>query len=546
MDSSLRLTIPPLLLRWTARGRRAVRRLNVFYILSALLMLLGCYLVCIPYLYKPRALGALLALLGTINLYEALVIATCVYLIRRAPFRREVPLLLLIEVAFLFDGTFTVNACVTAHYLWGLVITAGSLALGFAKLFVLDRASRGRLFGARKPFLAAGMVFLYTFQPFLALYSGAGEDFRLAREFLVFTVWSAFAALALFLSLKPARPAPPVLHPVLKSGSAVLAGAILLAQWVGQSWVHEAPFHAAFLLPLGFAAMALLPRPVPMQMGPLHFEGRTLCAMGLVAVGFALPHAPKWELLNNLREPWVVLSPLRMALAMGAWLLFRAWQREGHGALLNAFAALSFLAVAGHDAPSIARFVDAPQPDKVALLLPVALWWAFHQRSYLCALLGLALYLALCVASVETKRLDFLAWYGRYLPLLAFVLGLALAPECWQRLLVLACLVCGLGCACLFANGDAGMIYYYVVALALLQAAQKRPLAYAVPLAACGVAGACQSLEGPVALSRGAFGWAAILAAFGVFGIAFAITRWQLFRSRISGGFPVHVGHVSN
>lgn len=546
MDSSLRLTFPPLLLRWTARGRRAVRRLNVFYLLSALLMLLGCYLVCIPYLYKPRALGALLALLGTINLYEALVIATCVFLIRRAPFRREVPLLLLIEVAFLFDGTFTVNACVTAHYLWGLVITACSLALGFAKLFVLDRASRGRLFGARKPFLAAGMVFLYTFQPFLALYSGAGEDFRLAREFLVFSVWCAFAALALFLCLKPARPAPPVLHPVLKSGSAVLAGAILLAQWVGQSWVHEAPFHAAFLLPLGLAAMALLPRPEPMQMGPLHLEGRTLCAMGLVAVGFALPHAPKWELLNNLREPWVVLSPLRMALAMGAWLLFRAWQREGHGALLNAFAALSFLAVAGHDAPSIARFADAPQPDKVALLLPAALWWALHQRSYLRALLGLALYLALCVASVETKRLDFLAWYGRYLPLLAFVLGLALAPECWQRLLVLACLVCGLGCACLFANGDAGMIYYYVAALALLQAARKRPLAYAVPLAACGAAGACQSLEGPVALSRGAFGWAAILAAFGVFGIAFAITRWQLLRSRISGGFPVHVGHVSN
>ncbi|MCK6471976.1 MAG: hypothetical protein L6R28_09540 [Planctomycetes bacterium] len=545
MDSTLRLTFPPLLLRWTARGRRAIRRLNVFYLLSALLMLLGCYLVCIPYLYKPRALGALLALLGTINLYEALVIATCVYLIRRAPFRREVPLLLLIEVAFLFDGTFTVNACVTAHYLWGLVITAGSLALGFAKLFVLDRASRGRLFGARKAFLAAGMVFLYTFQPFLALYSGAGEDFRLAREFLVFSVWSVFAVLALFLSLKPARPAPPVLHPVLKSDAAVLAGAVLLAQWVGQGWVHEAPFHAAFLLPLAFAAMALLPRPEPLHMGPLLLEGRTFCAVGLVAVGFALPNAPKWELLNNLREPWAVLSPLRVALAMGAWLLFRAWQREGHAALLNAFAVLSFLAVAGHDAQSVARFVEAPEPDKVALLLPVASWWALRQRSYLRALLGLAIYLALCVASVKTKRLEFLAWYGRYLPLLAFVLGLALAPERWQRLLVLACLVCGMGCVCLFTTADAGMIYYYVAALALLQAARERPLAYAVPLAAYGAAGAFHSLEGPVALTRGAWGWATILLAFIVFGIALAITRWQLTRSRKSGSQPVHVGHVS-
>lgn len=532
MESTLRLTFPPLLLHWMARGRRAVRRLNVFYLLSALLMLLGCYLVCIPYLYKPRALSALLALLGTINLYEALVIGTCVYLIRRAPFRREVPLLLLIEVAFLFDATFTVNACVTAHYLWGLVITASSLALGFAKLYVLDRASRGRLFGARKSFLVAGMVFLYTFQPFLALYSGAGEDFRLAREFLVFSVWSAFAMLALFLRAKPERPAPPVLHPVLKSGTAVLAGAILLAQWVGQSWVHEAPFHAAFLLPLGFAAMALLPRPEPLRMGPLLFEGRTLSAMGLVAVGFALPHAPKWELLNDLREPWLVLSPLRAALAMGAWLLFRAWQREGHAALLNAFAALSFLAVAGHDGQSVVGFVGAPEPDKVALLLPVALWWALHQRSYLRALLGLALYLALCVASVETKRLEFLAWYGRYLPLLAFVLGLALAPERWQRLLVLAGVLCGLGGNAIAANGDAGMVYFYLVACALALGARTRPLAYAMLLAACGAAGTWRYVEAPAPLTRGAWGWATILLAFGVFGIAFAITRWQLLRSR--------------
>lgn len=546
MNSTLRLTLPPLLLRWTARGRRAVRRLNVFYLLSALLMLLGCYLVCIPYLYKPRALGALLALLGTTNLYEALVIATCVYLIRRAPFRREVPLLLLIEVAFLFDGTFTVNACVTAHYLWGLVITAGSLALGFAKLFVLDRASRGRLFGPRKPFLAAGMVFLYTFQPFLALYSGAGESFTLAREFLVFSVWNAFAVLALFLKVKPARPAPPVLHPVLKNGTAALASAVLLAQWIGQSWVHEAPFHAAFLLPLGFAAMALLPRPEPMRMGPLFFEGRTLCAMGLVAIGFALPHAPKWELLNNLREPWVVLSPLRMALAMGAWLLFRAWRREGHPALLNAFAALSFLAVAGHDAQSVAGFAAAPAPEKVALLLPVALWWALHQRSYLRVLLGLALYLALCVASAASKRHEFLAWYARYIPLLAFVLGLALAPERWQRLLVLAGVLCWLGGRAIAANGDAGMVYFYLVACALVLGARTRPLAYAVLLAACGVAGAWRYVEAPAALTRSAWGWATILLAFGVFGIAFAITRGQLFRSRNSGPRPVHVGHVSN
>ena len=48
-----------------------LQRNNILYLLSAVLMLLGCYLVCVPYLITlKREVGGLLVLLGTINLYE--------------------------------------------------------------------------------------------------------------------------------------------------------------------------------------------------------------------------------------------------------------------------------------------------------------------------------------------------------------------------------------------------------------------------------------------------------------------------------------------
>ncbi|MHC4249074.1 MAG: hypothetical protein ACYS9X_08100, partial [Planctomycetota bacterium] len=111
-------------------------RHNVLYILSALLMLVGCLLISLP---RPFHLTDLVVLLLVINLYEAMVIAAATWIARRAPASREPNVLLLVETAFLLDAHFTVNACVTADAFWGPIIAATALALAFAKVYLMAR-----------------------------------------------------------------------------------------------------------------------------------------------------------------------------------------------------------------------------------------------------------------------------------------------------------------------------------------------------------------------------------------------------------------------
>src|ERR1700712_647750 len=99
-------------------GWRFLMRQNVFYLASALLMLAGCYMVCIPYLYQ-RELGGLLVLLGVINAYELMVIVACCFIMRRTARSREPLPLVLVELLFLFDVTFTINACLPLNFQQG-------------------------------------------------------------------------------------------------------------------------------------------------------------------------------------------------------------------------------------------------------------------------------------------------------------------------------------------------------------------------------------------------------------------------------------------
>src|SRR5258708_24421965 len=104
----------PALNRWTQRIGEWLLRQNVLYLLSACLMLLGCYLISLPNLLAfRRNISELLLLLGVINIYEGLVILACGFILRRLPSSREGALLLLVEFLFLFDMTCTANACLS-------------------------------------------------------------------------------------------------------------------------------------------------------------------------------------------------------------------------------------------------------------------------------------------------------------------------------------------------------------------------------------------------------------------------------------------------
>jgi hypothetical protein len=63
---------------------RSLKRNNVVFLMSACLMLFGCYRVCAPYLMQKMNRTGLLALPAVMNIYEVMVLCACGFIIRKA------------------------------------------------------------------------------------------------------------------------------------------------------------------------------------------------------------------------------------------------------------------------------------------------------------------------------------------------------------------------------------------------------------------------------------------------------------------------------
>src|SRR6185436_8240301 len=76
---------------------------NPFYLLSALFMLLGLFVLNDSLDWSPLPLHNLVAMILTLNLYEALVIVLGIFLMRRGQVR-DAMMLLVLEAFFLVDA----------------------------------------------------------------------------------------------------------------------------------------------------------------------------------------------------------------------------------------------------------------------------------------------------------------------------------------------------------------------------------------------------------------------------------------------------------
>ncbi|MCY3023573.1 MAG: hypothetical protein NTW87_31725, partial [Planctomycetota bacterium] len=232
---------------WPQCMRRAGNwflRQNVFYLLSAFLMLLGCYLISLPHLLTPRPdITELLVLLGVINIYEGLVILACGFILRRLPASREATLLLLIEILFLFDMTFTASSCLTRHFKLGLGVAAAGFVLALLKLYALETGARHALFHRLKRFLIPALLVLYSFQGVLVLHS---SEFPALRALCAYAIWLTFGALALLLPPDISDAVPPAAPwwaaRSFRCAVGSLSLGLLALQLVAQSWVHRAAF----------------------------------------------------------------------------------------------------------------------------------------------------------------------------------------------------------------------------------------------------------------------------------------------------------------
>ncbi len=135
---------------------------NPFYLLSALCMVAGCYALNSDLGTRTGEWPKLLALIGTLNVYELILIALGIYLIRRRGVIRDGRTLLLLEAPLLVDLAFLNAEVASLSFRIGLIINLALLALALAKIAIIVRGLSGRWMnrGAVFILLQLGMLFL--------------------------------------------------------------------------------------------------------------------------------------------------------------------------------------------------------------------------------------------------------------------------------------------------------------------------------------------------------------------------------------------------
>ena len=519
----------PCVLQKTERVWRYLLRNNILYLLSALLMLIGCYLICMPYLLQRRlGSGPLLPL--TIQCYEALVICTCAFIMRRAPVSREGSSLLLVEMLFLFDATFTLNAFLPANFLWGFVVATGLNAI---KIFGIEAGAGVPVFGRLKTFLLPALGFMYSFQSLLAWHSA---ELPRAREVMTYSVWFALGSLPLLLlpargtqeEAPPAgkeggRPPPPWLTQSFKAQIALLTLGLLLLQAVGQCWVHISPFALPFLFPLLFSVMAVLPlfRPKASAL-PLNTL-RLFVTTYLVLWGLFECDSTTWrDLLGS------DVSPLRVDFVFGGLVFLLIWWRERGALQLDFAGVLLALGILGHDWASTAASLAHPSLIQVAACTLLAGAWIYFSRNFAVALaIGAGwLWVALGVAHPAGAgvALDFV----RYYPICAFLLTVVFKQKARPWRVALLVLIFVLGVTAYQSHELDPLLYFYAAAGTLAVGLWWDWRTYLCVLTSYVAAANLLCLGGTFENTTMSWGWVVIAFAFVSFGLAFLVTHQNL------------------
>ncbi|MEI8195700.1 MAG: hypothetical protein WCI73_07315 [Phycisphaerae bacterium] len=134
---------------------------NPFYLLSVLCMLFGCYLLHNALELQVGGLGKLLILLGTLNVYELLLIGLAVLLLGRAEMARDGRTLVVLEILFLADLTFLNAELVQVNHFWGSVVSLVVLLLALGKVWLLFRALKIQMGFGRLGYVGLQLLILF-------------------------------------------------------------------------------------------------------------------------------------------------------------------------------------------------------------------------------------------------------------------------------------------------------------------------------------------------------------------------------------------------
>jgi hypothetical protein len=288
-------------------------RQNVFYLLSALFMILGCYLALKPFQQVTRSLADLIIYFALINTYEALLVITAIYITVKKNVVRDGVVLLFLECFFLADATL-MNSVYYLQGLWtGITINAIILLLAGLKVFFVARYLKLLFPRSFYLFLALGLAYLYMFTAFAAYELKQVYD----KSILLYIIWTVAGLIPLFLirikgntqantgALSELARKAQVILPLIIIGLTI----IHLATF---NWIVSETFYPCFLSTFLISLATILPEFMPRlkeEKRLIQLQYALILAGILFTLGFP----------NILRFKWLVtFSPLTISLVLSA------------------------------------------------------------------------------------------------------------------------------------------------------------------------------------------------------------------------------------
>jgi hypothetical protein len=228
---------------------------NPFYLLSALSMLLGCFLLSRALAPEPGHAGKLVLLIGVLNLYEALLIGLALFLIVGRGLVRDGRSLLVLESVFLVDATFLGSELYASDLGIGALVAGGLFLLALLKLGTVGRVLRVPL----PPPLWFAMAPLAVLLAVPGIFAALAQA-RLLSLPIVYLLWWVLALLVVIqAAVERDWPAAPVRSPAAAGADALRVAlgiaplASLAAHLIGAGWVQGLGFYPSFLGPLFLA-----------------------------------------------------------------------------------------------------------------------------------------------------------------------------------------------------------------------------------------------------------------------------------------------------
>jgi hypothetical protein len=356
------------------RFLRFIHDRNPFYLLSALCMFVGFRVVLGALNSAPADWKTLLLLIGTLHVYEAVIIGLALFLILKRGLLRDGWILLGIEALFLVDLTNLNAELFTALPRLGAVVNAACFVLALVKIGVVVRTLKLRLTPGTAFYIAAQLAFLLGLPGLFYLIRSPAAA---VSSMQIYGVWWMVAIMIAggFLLVKPVQSDDSPMTALPWRLYIFVPLISLLVHLVGENRVYWIHFHPANLSPLLVVAALAITRS-RFRWHALAVPG-TMAMLAIAAALSVVPHEYQRELSTHLLH--VSITPLRLAMlasmALSIYVAVRRYSWMG-AYLAAAYAVLLWLGGSpGQMLSNGLRFARSTMELAMDLIPDTALQW---------------------------------------------------------------------------------------------------------------------------------------------------------------------------